>query len=130
MKICIAHFRIGLTDGVSLEIKKRIAIMKELGNSVVTIADANADLVIPYFKYKANPEIVAITQGAFSDSQKVDDLQSSIEEIASEIETSLTDFYEKEKFESLWIHNIFSLPVCLPATLAFYRFLQKHPQVH
>ena len=37
-KIAIVHYRVGRTDGVSLEIEKRKAILEELGHEVKHIS--------------------------------------------------------------------------------------------
>lgn len=117
MKIAIAHFRIGLTDGVSLQIEERVNILRKLGHEIVFIAGSNSptvDLRIPHFDYKDNPEINA-----------PDKLKVNTEEIGK----SLEQYWEKEKFTHIFIHNLFSLPVCIPASVAFYDFLKNHPSV-
>ncbi|OGK11949.1 hypothetical protein A2954_04780 [Candidatus Roizmanbacteria bacterium RIFCSPLOWO2_01_FULL_37_12] len=117
MKIAVAHFRIGLTDGVSLQIEERARILKALGHDLVYIAGSKstiADLRIPYFEYK--------------ELKNINSLQT-LTSLAGEIEKLITGYWNKEKFSHIFIHNIFSLPVCLPATLAFFNFLKSHPQV-
>src|SRR3990167_4293562 len=64
MKIAVAHFRIGLTDGVSLQIEERARILKALGHDLVYIAGSKstiADLRIPYFDFlKSHPQVKGI----------------------------------------------------------------------
>ncbi|NTU47230.1 glycosyltransferase family 4 protein [Candidatus Roizmanbacteria bacterium] len=132
MNICIAHFRIGLTDGVSLEIEKRSKILTEMGHTVTTIADQSslgADLSIRYFDYKRQADILDAQNNAFGGSEEIGASYELIEAIAQSIEIKLEQFWTKKKFELLFVHNIFSLPVCIPATIAFYSFLKRHTDV-
>ncbi|OGK24915.1 hypothetical protein A3F58_04150 [Candidatus Roizmanbacteria bacterium RIFCSPHIGHO2_12_FULL_37_9b] len=130
MKVAVAHFRIGLTDGVSLQIEERVRILNDLGHDIVFIAGTSspiADLRIPYFEYKTLNEIVSLQDQIFQNG--IFPVGSLVEQIADEIGKKLDDFWQKEKFSHIFIHNIFSLPVCLPATLAFYNFLKNHPDL-
>ena len=131
MKIAIAHFRTGLTDGVSLEIEKRQKLLEEMGHKVVLIAGTHSgplDLYIPEFEYKLD-ENVAVMQKLAFDPERAEELQQMVEESAQKIEASLEEFLKKEKFEMIFIHNVFCLAVCLPGTLAFYTFLKNHPEI-
>lgn len=131
MKIAIAHFRTGLTDGVSLEIEKRQHILEQMGHEVVLIGGTHAghlDLYIPEFEYKQDETVAVIQKMAF-EPERGDELQQLVEPVAKRIEASLEEFLKKEKFEMIFIHNVFCLAVCLPGTLAFYTFLKNHPEI-
>lgn len=131
MRIAIAHFRTGLTDGVSLEIDKRKALLESMGHSVSLISGTHSghiDLYIPYFEYKNNPTIARINELAFK-AEQTQQLQQLLDTTAAGIEAALETFWQQEQFEVLFIHNIFCLATCLPGSLAFYHFLQKHPTV-
>ncbi|PJA14949.1 hypothetical protein CO112_02065 [Candidatus Dojkabacteria bacterium CG_4_9_14_3_um_filter_150_Dojkabacteria_WS6_41_13] len=131
MKICIAHFRIGLTDGVSLQIDERAKILEQFGHKVFFISDQNSpcsDLHIPYLDYKYNLKIIQIQAEVFS-GHVSDTTKEHVAKIAKEVELQLNALWEKNKFSLLFVHNFFSLPVCLPATIAFYDFLKSHPQI-
>jgi mannosylglucosylglycerate synthase len=131
MKICIAHFRVGLTDGVSLQINERARILERFGHKVNYIADLDspiADLRIPYLAYKKNLKIIEIQSAAFGG--KINKrIISLINKISLEIENDIDEYWKSTNFSLIFIHNFFSLPVCLPGTIAFYNFLKKHPQV-
>ena len=139
MKICIAHFRVGLTDGVSLQIDERANILHGLGHNVFYIADNNsplAQLKIDYLNYKANPQIKKLQKLAFhttsDNSHYIKTKLSDFNEmytIAENIEEKIEDFWQRYPFSLIFIHNLFSLPVCLPATIAFYNFLVKHSHI-
>jgi mannosylglucosylglycerate synthase len=134
MKICIAHFRMGLLDGVSLQIDERMRILQRLGHEVSTIASTKSligDLKIPYFEYKENEAITRIQNAAFGVGAGAYEfkLREDIDTIAAEIEYEITEFWDRRQFSLLFVHNMFSLPVCLPATVAFYNFLKNHPKI-
>ncbi len=131
MKIAVAHFRAGLTDGVSLEMDKRRALFEEMGHTVAYIAgnhSGHIDLHIPYFEYKSNPEIQRVQELSFQ-ADAAQEMEELVERIAETIEHQLEDYYKKNPFELFYIHNMFCLPVCLPGTLAFFRFIRNHPEV-
>lgn len=131
MRIAIAHFRTGLTDGVSLEIDKRKALLESMGHTVSLISGTHSghiDLHIPYFEYKKDPVVAEIHRLAFLPN-KATELQKLLDETAQKIEDALEIFWKKEPFDVLFIHNIFCLAVCLPGSLAFFNFLKKHPEV-
>lgn len=131
MKIAIIHFRVGLTDGVSLQIDERTQALKKLGHSVCYIADNEspiADLLIPYFDYKNHPEIVSLQKSAFGMNDSVF-AKEEYHRIAQKILETIEEFWQKERFEFVFVHNLFSLPVCLPGTAAVYSFLKNHPDV-
>lgn len=131
MKIAIAHFRAGLTDGVSLEMDKRTQILTQLGHQVSTIAGSHSgmvDLHIRYFEYKHHPKIIEVNDLAFKEDKEAE-LQTLVEEIAAKVEHDLEEFWAKDQFEVLFMHNLFCLPTCLPGSLAFYRFLKNHPSI-
>lgn len=131
MKICIAHFRAGLTDGVSLQINERVRILENLGHKVYVVADLKspiADLQIPYLSYKENLKVQQIQTEAFSGGFN-DESMRLLEKIAFEVEKELDEFWNNHYFSLIFVHNIFALPVDLPVTIAFYNFLKRHPQI-
>ncbi len=131
MKIAMAHFRAGLTDGVSLEIDKRKKLLEEMGHSIVLIAGTHAgdlDLYIPEFEYKKDPVVAEIQKLAFQ-PEKDAEFKEKVTAAASRIEAQLEEFYKKEQFQVIFIHNVFCLATCIPGTLAFYNFLKNHPEL-
>lgn len=131
MHIAIAHFRAGLTDGVSLEMEKRRTILEEMGHTVSYIAGNHSgeiELYIPYFEYKSNQEILDLHALGF-DPEKEKEFTTELNRIADIILEQLEGYYKKNPFQGIIIHNIFCLATCLPGTVAFTRFLQKHPDI-
>ncbi len=129
MKVAIIHFRIGLTDGVSLQIEERVNTLKKLGHQVVYISGTHSpvgDLKLAEFEYKTDARITKIQRDFFSGNDKT---FASIKNVSFAIEKQLEDFYLTERFDFIFIHNFFSLPVCIPATVALSNFLKKHTAV-
>lgn len=65
--IAIVHYRVGRTDGVSLEIDKRRAILEELGHEVKLISGPvqnGSDFVIEELEFDL-PEIKEIKENSF-----------------------------------------------------------------
>lgn len=132
MKICILHFRTGQTDGASLQIDERVKILRELGHQVYLVGDnhsPNADLKLDLFNYKTRPEVIKVQEEAFGENGGKANTKVAIEKMANAIELALDDFWQKKQFTFLFVHNLFSLPVCLPATIAVYEFIKNHPKI-
>ena len=65
--IAIVHYRVGKTDGVSLEIKKRKKVLEDMGYSVKLISgpvQVDADYVIDELEFDV-PQIVKLKNNAF-----------------------------------------------------------------
>ena len=131
MHIAIAHFRAGLTDGVSLEMEKRRAILEEMGHTVSYIAGNHSgtiELHIPYFEYKSNQEVLALHKLGFEPDKEAE-FTKELNRIADAIQKQIEDYYQQNPFQGIIIHNIFCLATCLPGTVAFARFLKNHPDI-
>lgn len=129
-KIGICHYRVGKTDGVSLEIMKRKKIFEQTGYIVKLIAgprSKGADFIIPELEFD-RPDIVKIKQNALQgarDYRSVDDLMRDIYKISDTIESKFIKIQEKEKFDILILHNIFSHGRHIAAARAFYNIAKK-----
>ena len=129
--IGICHFRIGKTDGVSLEIEKRKELLVHMGHIVKTISGGrnnNADFIIPELEFDA-PELVRIKENAFfelKDFTSGEELMTAIDKLAARIEHQFLEIQEQENFGTLFLHNIFSHALNLPAAKAFYEIARKN----
>ncbi|MBT3456101.1 glycosyltransferase family 4 protein [bacterium] len=130
-KIAIVHYRVGKTDGVSLEIEKRKKILESLGNSVCLISGPlqdGADFVISELEFE-HPEVVQVKENSFKYFNRNDlttkELAEKIVDISDIIEEKFLRYHDKEKFDLILIHNIFSLGIHLPAALAFGRIAEQ-----
>jgi len=106
--------------------------LKRLGHEVFLIGDdvsPIADLKLPEFNYKQNQGIIDVQSMAFGDSDSKP-LEKAIEILSQDVEAKIEQFWRQKHFSLIFVHNIFSLPVCLPATVAMYKFLRKHPSVN
>ncbi len=130
MNIALCHFRIGETDGVSLEMQKWEKALEMLGHNVFYIAGNEADgdvETIPALHYK-NPVNEKIVANAFGDAQdypNTEALQSEVVKMAVEIEEALIGIIEKRKPDLIVPNNIFSLGWNLAAGIAFFEAAVK-----
>lgn len=125
MNIGIIHYRAGKTDGVSLEITKRKAILENLGHSVKVISgpeSIGSDYVIPELEFEC-PEIQKIKTNSFSffndTSWSEDELLQNIWQVSRVIENQFYQINNQEKFDLLLAHNIFSHGRHIAAASAF-----------
>lgn len=130
-KVAIIHYRVGRTDGVSLEIEKRKHVLERMGCEVALISGPvqnGADFIIDELEFES-PEIREIKENSFAYFGKnyisPKELLTKINHIAHIIEEKFLDCFHEQKFDLLLIHNIFSLGLHLPAALAFYNVAKK-----
>lgn len=129
-KIGICHYRTGKTDGVSLEIEKRAKLLSEMGHVVKLIGgeeSIGADFVIPELEFD-RPDVAIIKNNAFSelkDFESEDALMKYIDSISEKIERQMLVICEKERFDLLFLHNIFSHGRNIAAAKAFYKLSKQ-----
>jgi len=122
MVIAICHFRYGMLDGVSLEMEKWKRALERLGHRVAIIAGED-----PTGEATVIPEIsIAGAEGIRRDaftalSRTPRELTAEIERKAERIAEILIETLQRERAELLIIENIWSLPINIPAALAFLR---------
>ncbi len=127
--VLICHYRTGRTDGVSLEIDKRAAILKELGWKVYLLAGTGsdgADFVVPELDFDRN-EVRKITNNSFGshpDYTESDYLVRDIRDLASRIYKKLKEIVSRVNPDRILIHNIFSHGRHIASALAFYMLLK------
>jgi len=130
--IGICHFRVGLMDGVSLEIDKWRSALEEIGHNVHLLAGETSSnveaIIIPELKLD-HPKVKKIYQNSF---QSLDDFPSEEEfskkifKIAEFIEEKIYVFIKKYSIDILDIENIWSLPLNIPAAIAFYKVIKSN----
>jgi len=112
-KVGICHYSVGRTDGVSLEVEKRKEMLTKMGYDVKLIAGPNsegADYVISELDFDRE-DIVRIKENAFfarRDFSSDKELSDEIDRVAQAITDAFMQIHEKEKFDYLFLHNIFS----------------------
>ncbi|MCD6397246.1 MAG: hypothetical protein J7L71_06875, partial [Spirochaetaceae bacterium] len=129
-KALICHYRVGRTDGVSLEIDKRVKVLKSMGFKVYLLAGSGsdgADFIIPELDFDRT-EVRKIATNAFTtlkDYNSQSELIDKITKLASVIEIKLSSIINQINPDMLFIHNIFSHGRHIASALAFYNLIQK-----
>ena len=131
MKIALMHFRVGETDGVSLEMDKWKIALEKMGHDVVYIAGSkgltdNTTFIIEEIHYK-NIRNELIVRNAYEKliDFKESELKNEIFEFAEKIEEKLSEIIEKEKIDILIPNNIWSLGWGLSAGIATTNVVKK-----
>jgi mannosylglucosylglycerate synthase len=129
--ILIAHYRVGHTDGVSLEIGKRSRLLRNMGHKVYLLSGPiqyGADFIIPELEYDQDP-IAGLRKNSVekcTDYTSAEELESTLFSIADTIEHQLNEIFEGISFDGVYIHNMLSMAVNLPASIALVRSLRKY----
>jgi glycosyltransferase involved in cell wall biosynthesis len=130
-KIAICHYRVGGTDGVSLEIAKRKEILEKYGCEVKLIAgkrSQNADHTIKELEWD-DDIIPIIKENGFIHFRRHDlsaeELKRKMNKISSIIEGKLNAIQLQEQFDRVLIHNIFSFGGHVAAAKAFTKWIKK-----
>lgn len=130
-KIAIVHYRVGRTDGVSLEIEKRKTILESLGHEVRLISgpvQSGADYIIDELEFDSK-EIAGIKEQSFQyfNRRETDPafLMNHIYKISELIENKFLAYHEEEQFSAVLVHNIFSHGRHIAAAAAFTRIADE-----
>ena len=129
-RIGICHFRVGLTDGVSLEIEKWKNVLEKIGHTVYLLAGEAPNLdatIIPKLRFD-HPEINKIYNNSFhflSDFSSEGALCQEINKIAVQIEEKIYSFIRKFSIDLLDVENVWSLPLNIPAAIALFRVIKS-----
>ncbi|MDQ0913924.1 glycosyltransferase family 4 protein [Paenibacillus sp. V4I5] len=129
MKIALAHFRVGETDGVSLEIEKWKQVLKQMGHEVLLLAGSEGQVrahVIAelHYKYPMNEKFVYNAYDNMMDYDSEKEFVDDVIACADIMERKIVDFIATESIDLLITHNLFSLGWSLPAGIAFTNALK------
>lgn len=129
MRIALAYFRVGETDGVSLEMDKWKIALEKLGHQVFYLAGSSGQTqayIIEELHYKnsLNDKIVRNAYAKLSDYTQ-DTLKVTICDQASNLEQKLIDFINDYEIDLLIPNNIWSLGWGLYAAIGFQRAAEK-----
>ncbi len=131
MRIALAHFRVGETDGVSLEMNKWAAVLEKMGHDAVFIAGPGGNTVRRTFiideLYYKSAKNDALKSAFYSDlgGRSEESLKTEILREAAAIEKKLVDIIEKQKIDVLVPNNIFSLGHSIAAAIGFMSAIEK-----
>lgn len=131
MNIGLCHFRIGETDGVSLEMDKWNTILEKLGHHVIYIAGSKGSLsnvkIIEELHYNDanNNKIVANAYGSFSDFETKASFKKFIEKDADSIEKKLITIIHENNLDLIIVNNMFSLGWNIPAAIGVFKAIKN-----
>lgn len=131
LNIGLCHFRVGETDGVSLEMDKWKIILEKLGHNVTFIAGSRGVLnnveIIEELHYNDanNNEIVENAYVKLHSFKNDLALKDAIEKDAKSIEIKLLAIIERKAIDLIIVNNIFSLGWNLSAGIGFYNAITK-----
>jgi len=129
-KVLICHYRVGRTDGVSLEITKRASILKEMGWKVFLLAGSGsdgADFIIPELDFDRT-EVRKIAENSFNSLKDYTNdklLMYEINNLADIIAAKLNKIINKVNPDFLLIHNILSHGRHIASAMAFYNVMEE-----
>lgn len=130
MNIALCHFRVGETDGVSLEMDKWKMALEQLGHKVIYIAGSAGNCeaeIIPdlHYQHPVNNRIVENVYQNFESYCSEKNLKNEIFSLAESIERDLINLIEKNNIDLIVPNNILSLGWGLSAGIAFTKAIQK-----
>ena len=114
MNIALFYFRVGETDGVSLEMDKWKSCLEALGHRVYYVAGSEGksqcyridDL---YYLNAQNDKIVRNAYDQFIDYQSEESFVYEVDTIANRVEKSCISFLKSHDIDVVVPNNIFSL---------------------
>jgi mannosylglucosylglycerate synthase len=130
MNIALAHFRVGETDGVSLEMDKWKIALEKMGHKVYMLAGSEGNCeayVVPELHYKSevNNKIVKNAYYKLEDYANEEGLKKEILDYAYKIQVGVEEFLKEYKIDILVPNNIWSLGWGLPAGIGIYNAIKK-----
>ncbi|MDB5052212.1 MAG: glycosyl transferase family 1 [Bacilli bacterium] len=129
MKIALAHFRVGETDGVSLEMEKWKDVLKRMGHEVLFLAGSEGQTrayVIPelHYKHPMNEKFVYNAYDKLIDYNSENEFVNDVMAFSETMERKLVDFIKTEEIDLFIPHNLFSLGWSLPVGIALTNVLK------
>ncbi len=130
-RVLIAHYRVGMTDGVSLEIAKRRHILEMDGFIVASIAgpgSSGADFVLPSLDFNSDlaRKIADNAFGELKDYSDESGLMTDIERLSKRIDIEIEQVINEFKPDFILLHNIFSHGRHIASASAFRAVLLRH----
>ncbi|MBN2504656.1 MAG: glycosyltransferase family 4 protein [Bacilli bacterium] len=129
MKIALIHFRVGETDGVSLEMDKWRKVLANLGHEPFFIAGKQHGVdtfTIPELAFD-NREDLELNEACFVRLGRFteESLKSRLEAVANSIEKQLTELIKEKSLDMLIVNNMFSLARSLPVAIGIQNSIIK-----
>jgi len=129
--IGIFHYKVGGTDGVSLEIIKWKNVLEELGHKVFLcggdLGGTQGTLIREMYHHTPEAERLYLnTFKSLSDFPNNAVYTSALEDLSNQIEKKLDQFIEENEIALLLPNNIWSVGANPAAAVALTRSLRKH----
>jgi hypothetical protein len=129
--IGVFHYKVGDTDGVSLEINKWKKVLEKLGHKVFLCAGdlggAKGTLIREMYHHTHEAERLYLnTFKSLSDFSDNDEYTSALEDLTTRIEKKIDQFIEENKITYLLPNNIWSVGANPAAAVALARSLRKY----
>ena len=128
MNIALCHFRIGETDGVSLEMEKWRIELEKQGHKVIYIGGnpyEDTEVIEElFYKDAVNDKIVANSYIKLLDYSE-DGLKETINRTAQVIEKKVIEIIKKRNIDIIVPNNIWSLGWGLPAAIGIYNAIKS-----
>ncbi|MDP2945105.1 MAG: glycosyltransferase family 4 protein [Atribacterota bacterium] len=130
MNIALCHYRVGETDGVSLEMDKCKKVLENMGHKVYFVAGSTGTsdgYIIPEMNYRFKEDL-KIGRNAYlklKDYQDEDELIGAIRKQALKIEKGLRKFLIENKIDLIVPNNIFSIGRSIPTAMAFANVIKE-----
>lgn len=129
MRIGFVATRIAGVDGVSLEILKIAAILRDLGHESFYLAGelgafAQPGMEAPEFHFK-HPEAVALHDEAFSGPEESRDLYRRLARAAEPLKATLYEFVDRYRLDAIITQNAQSIPMQIPLGVALRDFIDE-----
>jgi len=130
MNIALCRYRVGETDGVSLEMDKWKKVLENIGHKVYFIAGSTGTsdgYIIPEMNYRFKEDL-KIERNAYlklKDYSDEDELIGAIRKQTLKIEKDLKKFLIENKIDLIVPNNIFSIGRSIPTTMAFANVIKE-----
>lgn len=129
MNIALAHFRVGETDGVSLEMEKWRTVLESLGHHVFLLSGTPeyGQIYLPelYYLDETNLRQVKNAYEGLVDYWNEADFQAELAQTATRISSGLEQSLREHRIDLLIPNNIWSLGWNLGAAAGFYQAATK-----
>jgi glycosyltransferase involved in cell wall biosynthesis len=129
MNTALCHYRVGETDGVSLEMDKWKKVLENMGHKVYFIAGSTGTsdgYIIPEMHYRFEEDL-KIERNAYlklEDYQDEDELIRAIKKLTLKIEEGLKKILIENKIDLIIPNNILSIGRSIPTAMAFVNVIE------
>ena len=130
MNIALCHYRVGETDGVSLEMDKCKKVLENMGHKIYFVAGSTGTsdgYIIPEMNYRFKEDL-KIGRNAYlklKDYQDEDELIGAIRKKTLKIEKGLRKFLIENKIDLIIPNNIFSIGRSIPTAMALANVIKE-----